>query len=116
MNTKLLEKTIHKLLVTRKHIEMHESDPLLEEDFKESLSDLKNQYGQYLNDVLFDIYDEYCEDDPCPDIEEFLKTQKVNVHPEDFGGTALLELKTAPLRFELSDPKQKITQVVWSAA
>ena len=117
MNTKLLERTIHRLLITRNHIDMYESDPLLKEDFEETLFELKRQYGQYLNDVLFDIYDEYCEDDPCPDIEEFIKSREVLVHPEDFPGqTAQLELKTSPLRFVFSDPKRKVSEVVWSAA
>jgi len=117
MKTTQLEKSIQKVLELRNLIEMQESDPMLQQNFENELQKLKMDYSQYLNDVLFDIYDEYCEDDPCPCIEEFLKSKMVYIHPEDFPTqNALLEIKTSTLRFEITDPNRKIKEVVWEAA
>ena len=114
MNPTELEKSIAKLLLTKRHIELVETDPLLIEEFEGQLQNLRIQHGQYLNDLLFDIYDEYCEDDPCPDFAEFLKNPNVVVHPEDFPQeTALLSLQVHPLRFELSDLEHTHEEVVW---
>lgn len=112
-----LEKKINKLLITAQHIRMHESDPLLLEDFEDELYDLKFKYGQFLNDVLFEVYDEYCEDDSCPDIIEFLKSNKVLVHPDElFIGEAFLQIKTQPLRIELHSSDKAYQEVLWKVA
>lgn len=104
-------------MLTKRHIELVESDPLLLEDYEGQLKELKIQYGQYLNDVLFDIYDEYCEDDSCPELTEFLKNPNVVVHPEDFpNATAILSLKVHPLRFLLSDVDHTHEEVIWKNA
>ena len=117
MNTLALEKSLAKLMLTRRHIETVGTDPLLIEDYEGQLYDLKVQYGPYLNDLLFDIYDDYCEDDPCPELMEFLKNPHVIVHPEDFPNeTAILSLLVNPLRFQLSDLNHTYEEVIWKNA
>ncbi len=117
IDTTTLEKKITRLLITAKHIQMHGVDPLLTEDFEDQLYELKIKYGQYLNDILFDIYDEYCEDDDCPDIIEFLTSDKVAVHPDElFLSDAFLEMKTNPLRIELSGNNDQFHEVLWKVA
>lgn len=114
MNSVQLEESLTRLLLTKRHIEMYEKDPLLVEDFEEGLQELQMQHGQYLNDLLFDIYDEYCEDDPCPDFIDFLKSETVVVHPKGFPNEkAHLSLLTAPFRFKLSDPYHNYEQIIW---
>ncbi len=112
-----LEKKIARLFFTAKHIQLHDIDPLLNEDFEHQLQELKQNYGQYLNDILFDIYDDYCEDDECPDIIEFLTSNVVTVHPDDvLSGEAFLQMKTDPLRIELYDSTNQFKEVLWKVA
>lgn len=117
MNIAELEKSLAKLMLTKHHIESVGTDPLLIEDYEGQLQDLKLQYGRYLDDLLFDIYDDYCEDDPCPELTEFLKNPSVVVHPEDFPNeTAILSMLIHPLRFQLSDPDHTYEEVIWKIA
>lgn len=117
METKALEKKLSRLLMTAKHIHLHDSDPLLVEDFEEELTELKLKYGRFLNDILFDLYDECYEDDYCPDIIEFLKTNHVTVFPDElFKGEAFMEMKTQPLRIEILSEDKNYQMVLWKVA
>ncbi|WP_421895114.1 hypothetical protein [Marinoscillum sp.] len=117
MDFSALEQAIQKLLQAKRHLDGHPTDQSLIDDFEEKLFQFKMNYGQYLNDILFDIYDEYCEDDPCPDVMDFFRAREVPVHPDDvLNGHALLEIKTQPLRFEMSDPEHRLSEVIWKAA
>lgn len=117
MNTNTLEKSLQKLLIIKSHISLFESDPLLLEEFHHELQQLKITYGSFLNEILFTIYDEYCEDDPCPDILEFLLAPSNEVHPEDVPGEhAFLVIKTQPLRIEMQSSEQSTIEVMWQAA
>ena len=60
---------------------------------------------------------EYCEDDDCPDIIEFLTSDKIAVHPDElFLSDAFLEMKTNPLRIELSGNNDQFHEVLWKVA
>lgn len=117
MNATAIEKTLIKLKTIEKHLNSYEHDPLLVEDYHESITQLQMQYGHEMNEILFSIYDEYCEDDPIRPFTDYIHREGVEVEADDFPGVkAHLILNTHPLRFELQHPKGEYKQVVWSLA
>ncbi len=117
MNFSAIEKSLIKIKIIEAHLSTFESDPLLTEDFQETLMHLQMEYGYQMNEILFEIYDEHCEDDRIHPFVDYVKGGGVMVEADDFPGVnACLKLKAKPLRFELEDPQNTYTQVVWSRA
>ncbi len=117
MNTQELNKLILKALQLRSQIEMYQNDPSLLESYEQSFNQLKLKYGQYLEEILFEIYDEHCADSPVENLEKYLSTNGVEVEADDFPGVkAQLQLKTEPLRFVLHNPQTTYEETVWKAA
>lgn len=117
MNLKAIEKSLIKIRTIEAHLSMFESDPLLAEDYEETMIQLQIQCGNELNEILFEIYDEHCEDDRVRPLRDYVNSEGIMVEAEDFPGVnACLKLKTMPLRFELEHPEDGYTEVVWSIA
>jgi len=117
MNTQELDKLILKAVQLRSQIEMYQSDPILVKSYEKSFSQLKMKYGQYLEEILFEIYDEHCADSQVENLESYLSVQGVEVEADDFPGVkAKLQIRTAPLRFVLLNPQATYEEVVWKAA
>lgn len=117
MNIAAIEKSLIRIKTIETHLSRFDSDPLLIEDFEDNLLQLQIEYGQEMNEILFEIYDEHCEDDKIFPLIDYAKEGGVNVEAEDFPGVnAILKLKPKPLRFELEHPKGEYREVVWSLA
>ncbi len=107
-----LEQTIIKLRTIKNNVDLNANNPSLSEDYEEALKDLGRRYGQTLNDTLFDIYDEYCEDDEIQPIVEYLADEGVEVQAYDLpDASASVSLKTSPLRFEFESRDHSYKQV-----
>ena len=117
MNYTAIEKSLIKVRAIERHLSMFEGDPLLTEDYEETLLQLQMQYGHEMSEILFEIYDEHCEDDRVHPFMDYAKSEGIMVEAEDFPGVqACLKLKTTPLRFELEHPEKTYKEVVWSLA
>lgn len=112
-----LNKLINKIYTIKTHLEMYENDPLLVESYHECYYQLKQKHGHYLNELLFDIYDEYCPDNEVQEICDYLSLKGVSVEADDFPGIhAQLYLKPEPLRITIKDTKFDFEEVLWMAS
>lgn len=112
-----LDRLVAKFTAIKRHLESNEKDPLLEETYEEYLSLIQEKYGRYLDDVLFDIHDEYCEDFEVKDIEAYVSLEGVEVYAEDFPGVkAKLFLKANPLRCVMASLDRPYEEEIWRAA
>lgn len=117
MNFAIIEKSLVKIKTIESHLSFYESDPLLVEDFQETIMLLQIQFGHEMNEILFEIYDEHCEDDRIYPFVDYARREGIMVESEDFPGVnACLKLKTMPLRFELEHPDKAYSEIVWSMA
>lgn len=112
-----LEKKIGQLRLIKSHLDLHECDPLLAEDYEETVQELNQEYGGTMNEILFDLYDEYFEDDEIQPFLNYLTDHGVKVDGEDFPGIQVrLSLKLSPLRFEVIRETDSHQEVIWQAA
>ena len=112
-----LNRLINQIFTIKTHIDLYEGDPELLESYEGHLRQLKLRHGQYLDELLFEIYDEHCEDSEIMDFAKYLSQDGVNVEAEDFPGVkASLTLRPNPLRFILSDTEQQHQEIIWKAA
>lgn len=108
---------VSKIVSIRTHLDLYENDPLLMESFEEYYLQLKNEYGAFLQSLLFDVYDEYCEDNEVAEIEHYFNLEGVEVEAEDVPGVyANLRIKANPLRLELKARHDEFKEIVWAAA
>lgn len=117
MDYAAIEKSLIKIRTIETHLTLFESDPLLTEDYEETMYQLQVQYGHEMGEILFEIYDEHCEDDRIHPFVDYIKGSGIMVEADDFPGVrACLKLKTMPLRFELEHPNKEYSETVWSMA
>ncbi|MGB3467604.1 MAG: hypothetical protein WBA74_20120 [Cyclobacteriaceae bacterium] len=117
MEAKPIDKLVNRVYVIQHHLETHENDPLLVESYQEYYDKLKERYGYYLSEKLFEIYDEHCSDNEIQDIKSYLSREGVNVEADDFPGIkAKLFLKTEPLRIVMSNPDFKNERILWKVS
>lgn len=96
---------------------------VLEDEIESLQSDLKVSYGSYLEEVLFNIYDEYCPDNDVQPIGSYITHEGllehghgVAVEADDFPGTKVrLALIPDPVRFVVVGGKEVFREVIWSA-
>lgn len=112
-----LNRLIEKIATIQGHLSKNENDPLLLENLQNHIALVNARYGIYLNDLLFEVYDEYCEDNEVQSIDRYLSPEGVPVEADDFPGVQYrLKLKAFPLRFELENKEMGNYEVVWRAA
>ena len=112
-----LNRLIEKVIIINKHVTHRGGDPLLVESLHDYLMEIKLQYGSFLLDKLFDIYDDYFSDSEMLSIEEYLSNDGVEVEGDDFEDLrARLSIKPFPLRIEVQGVNSKVTEVIWQAA
>ncbi len=117
MEVNAINQLINKIYTIKSHLEMHENDPLLVESYHDYYQQLKQQHGHYLNELLFDIYDEYCADDEVRELSEYLSPGGVEIEADDFPGIhAKLFMKPEPLRITIKDVKFNFEEVLWMAS
>ena len=77
---------------------------------------LKRSYGDFLVSQLFEIYDEYFEDNEMDRLEKYIAGEVV-VYGDEFEQEQLLvSIKPFPVRIELSNPACNYCNVIWEAA
>ena len=117
MNLLELNKLVEKITTIQDHLSRYERDPLLTDSLHHYLEVIHFTYGAYLDDLLFEVYDEYCEDNQIQPIERYLTPEGVAVEADDFPGVRYqLKLKAFPLRFELENQVIGNQEIVWKAA
>ncbi len=117
METKAMNKLVNKIFTIKRHLEMHEQDPLLIESYHEYYDQLKQKHGHYLKELMFDIYDEYCSDNEMQDLSDYLSPKGVEVEADDFPGIhSKLFIKPEPLRIVISDVQFSYEEVLWKAS
>ncbi len=117
MDINKLNNLIEKVRTINTHINDRENDPLLAESLEDYLMEIKLQYGSFLLDKLFDIYDDYFSDSEMKSIEDYLTATGVEVEGDDFDEIhSWLSIKPYPLRFELVGENNSFKEVIWSAA
>lgn len=95
---------------------------ILSEEIEQLNDALQQSYGSYLEDALFNIYDEYCPDNDVQPIDQYIVPENsakeqygVAVEVDDFpGAQALLILAPNPTRFILKGNKEQFEEVVWA--
>lgn len=89
-------------------------DPKLNKQLNEYLLEIKAQYGSFLLDKLFDIYDDYFSDDEIKPLEQYLITDGVEVEGDELDELkSKLVIKPYPLRFEVIGMHKKNHHVIW---
>lgn len=117
MDINRLNNLVEKVRTINNHINSKEQDHLLKESLHKYLMEIKLQYGSFLLEKLFDLYDDYFSDSEMKSIEEYLSSDGVEVEGDDFAEIhSKLRLKSYPLRFELEGANHTFKEVIWSAA
>ncbi|MEM6829737.1 MAG: hypothetical protein AAF551_04415 [Bacteroidota bacterium] len=109
-----LNKLVGKLSLVKSHLDTAETDPLLMEAYEECRSELEAEFGGYLEQLLWETHDEFCEDFEVQNIEAYVSAQGVDIEAEDFPGMdARLHLKAEPLRMMMADRKARYEEELW---
>ena len=117
VNTNKLNSLIQKISIVRNHLNTSEPDALLKEAYQDFVEEVKSDYDYFINDVLNDVYDEYCEDFEVEEVEQYLSPEGVDIEVDDFPGIkAKMFLKPSPLRIVITDTFKKNEELLWEAA
>lgn len=93
------------------------TDPLQELNIEDYLLEIKAQYGSFLIDKLFDIYDDFFSDDEIKPLEHYLLADGVDVEGDELEELhSKLSIKPYPLRFEVTGMHNHHTHIIWQAA
>lgn len=112
-----LNELVDKISTIQNQLTATESDSPEREKLHQYLEKIQYAYGRYLDDMLFEVYDEFCEDNQMQAIEKYLTPEGVPVDADDFPGVRyFLKLKANPLRFELVNKEIGNQKVIWRAA
>ena len=89
--------------------------PLLSEEYQENLREFTEIYEPVLQEKLYEIYDEYFEDDEVQSVLSYFSDEGVQVFGEDFPGVkGSLHLSTNPLRFEFISECSDYRYCIWT--
>lgn len=112
-----LNDLIKKVQAISKHQKSNRIDPLLNESLEDCLLEIKSQYGSYLMDKLFDVYDDFFSDDEMKPIEQYLTADGVAVEGDELEELhSKLTIKPYPLRFEVTGTQHHHKHIIWQAA
>lgn len=116
MDLNRLSKLIKRIEFVSGYLKSNGNDPLLIESLADYKQELKNEYGDFLRDKLFDVYDEYFEDEEILKLEEYI-CSGVEVCGDEFErDTVYLYMKSSPVRLEVYHSKDAYCSVLWEAA
>ena len=111
-----LNKLVKKIAFVHNYLKSNGQDPLLEESLYDYISDLRTSYGDYLMSQLFEVYDEYFEDNELDLLENYICGDTM-VYGEEFDQSELnVKIKPFPLRIELSSSSDNYCHTIWQAA
>lgn len=80
----------------------------------ECLDQIKSQFGDFLQEKLFEIYDDYFSDDEIKPLEQYLITDGVEVESDELDDLkSKLAIKPFPLRFEATGVHKQRKQIIW---
>ncbi|WP_462251630.1 hypothetical protein [Ekhidna sp.] len=116
MNLVRLNKLISRIELLTNHLNENGLDALLEESLLDYQQELKEEYGSFLQDRLFDIYDEYFEDDEILSLENYIGKGSEVYGDEFYKEKVFLNIKSSPVRFEIHDYEDAYCNVLWKAA
>lgn len=89
-------------------------DSKLNEKLASCLDDIKSEYGRFLEEKLFEIYDDYFSDEEIKPLEQYLITAGVEVESDELDDLkSLLVIRPFPLRFEAVGINKQRKQIVW---
>ncbi len=110
-----LENLVSRIKVANSMRRIHDDD-WLSQSLQEEVAELKKRYGAFLQDRLFDIYDDYFSDNQMQDLEDYILGD-VRVSGDELDQNDLrIRIKCAPLRVEVENPENRYHQVMWEAA
>ncbi len=117
MNTGRINRLIGQIQLINQHKAYCHNDPLLAESLEDLLTDLELQYGSYLLDKLFDVYDDCFDDNEMASLEDYLNGTGVEVESDEFDVPhSRISIKPFPLRIEVEGVEKKFKKVMWQAA
>ncbi|WP_258105608.1 hypothetical protein [Marinoscillum sp. MHG1-6] len=118
MDLNNLNRLIERVIDIQNHKQFYRDfDPLLRESLEECLQEIKLQYGSFLLEKLFDIYDDYFSDNEMRSIEEYLTSDGVEVDGDDFEEPhTRLTIRPYPLRFVVNGITKPFKEIIWTAA
>ncbi len=115
MDLQKLNKLINRITFLHNYLKSNGNDALLEERLYDYMSDLRTTFGEYLLSQLFEVYDEYFEDNELESLENYIYGDTM-VHGEEFDQSGLrVKIKSSPLRIELSSRTDDYRNTIWQA-
>ena len=116
MNLDRLNKLIKRIEFVSEYLMKNGNDPLLSESLEDYKEEMKSEFGAFLQDKLFDIYDEYFEDNEMLKLEEYIG-KGVEVYGDEFEKDMVyLNMKPSPIRFEIHNSQDSYSSILWQAA
>lgn len=116
MNLNRLNKLIKRIEFVSDYIDKNGTDPLLLESLNEYQEVLKQEYGSFLQERLFEVYDEYFEDDEMSQLNDYIGNGVLVFGDELMDGEVYLKMKSSPLRIQVNDIEDAYCKVLWKAA
>ncbi len=112
-----ISKLIEMIRITNDHAQREQEDTSLWQVAMESyMRDLKSNYEPFLMDQVFDLYDDYFEDDTMGELEDYI-LDGVDVYGDELAqGNLTLKIQLEPLRFEVQDETSAYRKALWKAA
>lgn len=108
---------LNTLVDKARSIDAFEASTRKKEELESCLKNIKLQYGSFLLEKLFDIYESHFSENIMMALESYLMPNGVQIDGAYEGEKQLhLSLKPYPLRFELEGKNHKFKSVIWSAA
>lgn len=107
MDNHQLNLLVKKIIQMKEQLRKAENTPLIVETLSMYIYHLNEKYGIYLNEMLFEIYDEYCEDGNMENLESYLNPEGVPIEIINKPGKIFaLKLKPFPLRFVIEQDNE----------
>lgn len=117
MELNKLNRLVKRIRIVSNHLTCCERDPLLEESLAEYHEILREKYSVFLEERLFDVYDDYFEDSQVEPIESYLEQRGVQVEGGEFQENHLyISIMADPIRIEVANRETDFQKVIWQAA
>lgn len=108
-NTRQLNLLVKKIAQLKEQLHSQPGTPLAIETLSMYIFHLNQKYGIFLNELLFELYDEYCEDGQMEALDSYLNPEGVPIEiVNEPGETFYLKLKPFPLRFVLEQDERSV--------
>lgn len=113
MDYKELNKLIERALTIKGYMDNVGSDPSLGRKLIGLTENIYHNYGNFLETKLFDVYDEYFEDDKQLPLLEYFWGEVKAMGDELGENHVLLSLKASPLRIEARTSTYSFHEILW---